>query len=164
MIWATVSSWSCFCWLYKSSPSLAAKIPGPFSVWRYQWSCYICPFKDMFSFLLGKMWQWNWQFVLCKAYVSLNTNAPNCFQSPCACSSSCSAMQSWPTLCDCMDYSPPGPSVHGIFQARILEWVAMQEASGDLPDPGIKPVSLVSPALGFFTSEPSRKPPYYTWS
>ena len=34
--------------------------------------------------------------------------------------------------------------------------------SGDLPDPGIKPVSLVSPALAFFTSEPSRKPPYYT--
>ena len=30
-----------------------------------------------------------------------------------------------PTLCDPMDYSPPGSSVHGIFQARILEWVAI---------------------------------------
>ena len=30
-----------------------------------------------------------------------------------------------PTLCDPMDYSPPGSSVHGIFQAGILEWVAM---------------------------------------
>ena len=29
------------------------------------------------------------------------------------------------TLCDPMDYSPPGFSVHGIFQARILEWVAI---------------------------------------
>ena len=28
-------------------------------------------------------------------------------------------------LCDPMDYSPPGSSVHGIFQARILEWVAI---------------------------------------
>ena len=28
-----------------------------------------------------------------------------------------------PTLCDPMDYSPPGSSVHGILQARILEWV-----------------------------------------
>ena len=28
-------------------------------------------------------------------------------------------------FCDPMDYSPPGSSVHGIFQARILEWVAM---------------------------------------
>ena len=31
--------------------------------------------------------------------------------------------QSRPTLCDPMDYSPPGSSVHGISQARILEWV-----------------------------------------
>ena len=30
-----------------------------------------------------------------------------------------------PTLCDPMDFSPPGSSVHGIFQARILEWIAI---------------------------------------
>ena len=30
-----------------------------------------------------------------------------------------------PTLCDAMDCSPPGSSVHGILQGRILEWVAM---------------------------------------
>ena len=34
------------------------------------------------------------------------------------------------TLCDPMDYSPPGFSVHGIFQARILEWVAMLSSRG----------------------------------
>ena len=33
--------------------------------------------------------------------------------------------QSCPSLCDPMDCSPPGSSVHGILQARILEWVAM---------------------------------------
>ena len=33
--------------------------------------------------------------------------------------------QSCPTLSDPMDCSPPGSSVHGIFQARVLEWVAM---------------------------------------
>ena len=33
--------------------------------------------------------------------------------------------QSCPTLCDCMDCSPPDSSVHGILQARILEWVAI---------------------------------------
>ena len=33
--------------------------------------------------------------------------------------------QSCPTLCDPMDYSPPGSSVHGISWARILEWVAL---------------------------------------
>ena len=50
-------------------------------------------------------------------------------------------------------------SVHRIFQARILEWVAMP-SSGDLPDPGIKPMSLESPALAgrLFTTEPPGEP------
>ena len=34
------------------------------------------------------------------------------------------------TLCDSTDYSPPGSSVHGIFQARILEWVAISSSRG----------------------------------
>ena len=34
------------------------------------------------------------------------------------------------TLCDAMDCSPPVSSVHGILQARILEWVAMPFSSG----------------------------------
>ena len=49
--------------------------------------------------------------------------------------------QSGLTLCDPMDYSPPGSSVHGISQARILDWVAFT-SPGDLSDPGIKPGSL----------------------
>ena len=57
------------------------------------------------------------------------------------------------TLCDPMDHNLLGSSVHEIFQARILEWVAFP-LPGDLPDPGIEPVSLMSPALagGFFTT------------
>ena len=35
------------------------------------------------------------------------------------------SFQSCPTLCNSMDYSPPSSSVHGIFQARILKWVAI---------------------------------------
>ena len=38
--------------------------------------------------------------------------------------------QSCPTLCDPMDYSLPGSSVHGIFQARVLEWGAIAFSSG----------------------------------
>ena len=38
--------------------------------------------------------------------------------------------QSCPTLCNPMDYSPPGSSIHGIFQARILEWVATSSSRG----------------------------------
>ena len=38
--------------------------------------------------------------------------------------------QSCLTLCDPMDCSPPGFSVHGIFQARVLEWVAISFSRG----------------------------------
>ena len=38
--------------------------------------------------------------------------------------------QSSPTLCDLMDCSPPGSSVHGILLARILEWVVMPSSRG----------------------------------
>ena len=46
------------------------------------------------------------------------------------------SLQSSPTLCDPMDCSPPGSSVHGILQARILEWVAFSSPE-DLSNPGI---------------------------
>ena len=39
-------------------------------------------------------------------------------------------LQSCLTLCDPMDYSPPGPTVQGILQARILKWVAMPSSRG----------------------------------
>jgi len=42
----------------------------------------------------------------------------------------CSVTQSRPTLCHLMDYSPPGSSVLGILQARILEWVAISSSRG----------------------------------
>ena len=50
-----------------------------------------------------------------------------------------------------MDCSPLGSSIHGILHPRILEWVAVP-FSRDLPNPGIEPTSLTSPAMagGFF--------------
>ena len=60
------------------------------------------------------------------------------------------------TLCDPMDCSPPGFSVHGILQARILEWVAIP-FSGDLPNPGIKPGSVALQADSL-SSEPPANP------
>ena len=52
-----------------------------------------------------------------------------------------------------MDCSPPDSSVHGILQAKILESVTCPPP-GDLPDSGINPMSLMSPALagGFFAT------------
>ena len=42
----------------------------------------------------------------------------------------CLVTQSCPTLCNPMGYSPPDSSVHGVLQARILEWVAMPSSRG----------------------------------
>ena len=66
--------------------------------------------------------------------------------------------QSCPSLCDPMDYSSPGFSVHGILQARILEWVAILLSRGSSrPKKGIQPGS---PALQADSSpfEPPVKP------
>ena len=54
------------------------------------------------------------------------------------------SLQSCPTLCDPMDCSPPGSSVHEVLQARILEWVSHVLFQGIFPHPGIKPTSLRS--------------------
>ena len=45
-------------------------------------------------------------------------------------------LQSCPTLCDPIDGSPPGSSVPGILQARILEWVAMPSSRVIFPIQG----------------------------
>ena len=65
-----------------------------------------------------------------RSHADLYTNA-------CVCAQLCLP------LCDLTDCSPPGSSVHGISQTRILEWIALP-SPGVLPDPGIKPKS---PAL-----------------
>ena len=41
-------------------------------------------------------------------------------------------VQSYPTLSDPVDCSLPGPSVHGIFQARVQEWVAIAFSIGEM--------------------------------
>ena len=69
--------------------------------------------------------------------------------------------QSHPTLCDPMDCSPPGFSVCGIFQARILEWVAISSSRGIFLTQGsIEPKSPGSHELAgeFFNTEPPGQP------
>ena len=51
------------------------------------------------------------------------------------------------TLCNPMEYSPPGSSVHGIFQARMLEWIAMPSSRGSSQS-----MDLCALASGFFTT------------
>ena len=60
------------------------------------------------------------------------------------------------TLCNPMDCSLSVSSVHGILQARILEWVAISYP-GDLPEPGIEPRSPAS-QVDSLPAEPPGKP------
>ena len=63
------------------------------------------------------------------------------------------SLQSCLTLCNPMNWSPSGSSVHGILQARIQSGLPFP-SPGDLPNPGIKPVSLLFAVLAgrFFTT------------
>ena len=64
-----------------------------------------------------------------------------------------------PTLCDPLDYSPPACSVHGIFQARIQEWVAISFSRGFSWHRDRTHVSCVYCTAGrFFVTEPLGKP------
>ena len=58
----------------------------------------------------------------------------------------CSVTQSCPTLCDLMDCTPPGSSIHKSFRQEY--WSVLPfPPPGNLPNPGIEPVSPASPAL-----------------
>ena len=69
------------------------------------------------------------------------------------------SLQLCPTLWDPMDCSPPGSSVHGILQARILEWDAMPFSRGSNSH------HFMSPALagGFFTTSATWEAPDHFW-
>ena len=71
----------------------------------------------------------------------------------------CSVAQSHPTLCDPMDCSPPGSSVHGTLQARILEWVATPSTRGSSWHRArICPSHIPCSTGRLFTAEPLGKP------
>ena len=78
----------------------------------------------------------------------------------------CVCAQLCPTLCNPMDYScPPVSSVHGIFQARILEWVAILFSRGSSWPRDWTHISCVSGiAGGFFTTElPGKQGQKWDW-
>ena len=71
----------------------------------------------------------------------------------------CSVAQTSLTLCNHMDCSPPGSSIHGILQTRILESGAICSSMGSSPPRDGTWVSCISCVAGrFFTSQPSGKP------
>ena len=61
-------------------------------------------------------------------------------------------LQSYPTLCDGMDCSLPGSSVHGMLQARTLEWVAMPSSRGSSQPRDRTRISHISGLFHFVTT------------
>ena len=61
-------------------------------------------------------------------------------------------LQSWPTLCDPIDGSPPGSPIPGILQARILEWVAIALSNGWKQKVKVKSLSRVRPSATPWTA------------
>ena len=64
----------------------------------------------------------------------------------CYAAAAAKSLQSCPTLCDPMDCSPPGSSVHGILQARTLEWVAISFSNAWKWKVKVKSLSRVRPS------------------
>ena len=84
--------------------------------------------------------------------------SPQCYTvGPC-----CLLLQLCPTLCDPLDCSPPGSSVHGVSQARILEWVAISFSRGIFPIQGLntRPLCLLHWQAGPLRLGPLGKPFY----
>ena len=70
--------------------------------------------------------------------------------------------KSCPTLCDPLDCNLPGSSVHGIFQARILEWVAISYSRGSSPPSDWTHIHMYPSSAGrFFTTVPLGNPNYF---
>ena len=87
---------------------------------------------------------------------------------PCVCALVCVQVFAT-TLCDPMDCSPPGFSVHGILQARILEWIAVTFSRGDFPGASVGKVSAYNvgdpgsiPGLGRSPVEGNGNPLQYS--
>ena len=99
-----------------------------------------------------KDWCWNWTSKTLATWCKEMTywKRPWCCKRLCA--------QLCLTLCNPMDCSPSGSSAHGLFQARILE-MAPCPPPGDLPNPEIYPIFLMSPTLvgRFFTTSTTWK-------
>ena len=74
----------------------------------------------------------------------------------------CCVSQSCLALCSPLDCSPPSSSVHGIFQARVLQWVAIPFSRGSSRPRDQTCISSDScTAGGFFTAEPPGEVPDY---
>ena len=97
-----------------------------------------CLLEHSLTHLLTYLWNVQPSYSLMGYFLFLSFNVPenDCTNLKCG----VLVTQLCPTLCDPMDYSSPGFSVHGIFQARILEWYSLLQ--GTFPTHELNPCLL----------------------
>ena len=117
------------------------------------------PGSSVHGILQARIWEW-----VAMSFSRVSSQPRNRSQVPriaggfftsiyCCC---CLVAKSCQTLCNPMDSSPPGSSVHGISQVRILEWVDVSFSRGFSRSRDQTRISCL--AGGLFITEPSRKP------
>ena len=121
--------------LYFGADPTAAK-------WLLVWLVYLQP-------PAGPRAQGGQIFLCCSGWCCAPQDSP-----PAMVYSEVKVAQSCPTLCDPIHYSPPGSSVHGILQTRILEWVAIPFSRGSSWPRNQTQVSCI--ASRFFTKSPEK--------
>ena len=92
--------------------------------WKRKVVFFLVMNKHLTIFMFDMFW------FSCISFAYTETYVANFLKRVCVC------VQSYLTLCDPMDYSLPGSSVHGILQVRILEWVAISSSRGSSWSPG----------------------------
>ena len=87
------------------------------STYPQMWKCYSCVvlhIPDLSTFVRGRGYMCIYMGYICRGYICMKRMKVKVL-----------VIQSCQTHCDPMDCSPPGSSVHGVLQARILKWVAI---------------------------------------
>ena len=134
-------------------------------IWKWPFNIFLEHEKYHFIFYLDEI-------ILLDYYSLLNSRGSSSLTNskkkkakvliPLSASMGAKLLQSCPTLCDAMDYSPPISSVHGILQARILAWVAISFSRGSSWPRDQTWVSCI--AGRFFTIWATREvPPPWVW-
>ena len=117
-----------------------------------------CQEQNIYYSHIKKMWCGNRIYFQCISRTSLPVNKRFLWNES-AMLTCCSIQKSCPTFCNPMDCSPPGSSVQGIFQARVLEWVAISSSKWSSWPRDPTHVSCITCIAGkLFTTEPSGKP------
>ena len=112
---------------------------------KYWFDVTSCDINASHFYILGILLLWSDHNYSSYAFYAVSLFSENCnFAVHFLCAALCSLAHLCPTLCDPMHWSPPGCCVHGIFQARILVWLAIPYSRGSSQCRDWTPASWVS--------------------